>query len=91
MREIEGVNELHKANNAYNKYVATAIQLAKQATTPRDLIDLISDAKTIEDLNREAEIRAEMFVAQVVEQAKQLTQSNITENNIPEPEEEEER
>ncbi len=88
MRDIEGANVIHKANTDYNKYVANAIQFAKQATTERDLIDLLSAAKTIEDLNREAGMRV---AQQAVEQAKQLTQSNITEDNIPKPEEEEER
>ncbi|MCI8620653.1 MAG: hypothetical protein HFJ50_02240 [Clostridia bacterium] len=51
MRELEGVNELHKANTAYNPRVLKAMKFAHSVKTPRDFIDCLAGMKGLENLN----------------------------------------
>ena len=55
MRELPGVNELHKSNNEYNKDVALVIKMATQATNARELIDVLNGGKRLEDIARQSE------------------------------------
>lgn len=50
MRELEGVNELHKPNTDFNKNVVSAIEAATKAKETRDFIDILSQAKTLRDV-----------------------------------------
>ena len=50
MREIEGVNELHKSNTEYNKGVVEVIGIASKAKEPRDVIDILGKGKKLRDI-----------------------------------------
>ena len=51
MRELEGVNELHKPNTEYNPRVLRAIKFAHSVKTPKDFSDCLSGIKSLENLN----------------------------------------
>ncbi|MDE5831318.1 MAG: hypothetical protein K2H53_07090 [Clostridia bacterium] len=55
MRELPGVNELHKSNTDYNKNVVHVIKAATQASNTRDFIDILGQSKKIEDVTRYTE------------------------------------
>lgn len=50
MRELEGVNQLHKANTDYHPGVVRAIKLAQSTKTPNEFGDCLSGAKKLENI-----------------------------------------
>ena len=45
MRELEGVNELHKSNTDYNPNVVESMKSAARAKNPRAYIDYLGGTK----------------------------------------------
>ena len=48
MREVDGANELHKANTDYNKDVVRALKGAMRANSTKDYIDYLSGTKRLD-------------------------------------------
>lgn len=55
MRELPGVNDLHKSNSDFNKDVASVIRMATQAPSARELINVLNGGKRLEDTDRQSE------------------------------------
>lgn len=51
MRDLPGVNVVHKSNNEYNPQVVAAVKDAKHVKNTRDYIDLLNGAKSKEDIS----------------------------------------
>lgn len=49
------INVVHKANTDYNSRVVSALKSAHAAKTTRDLIDIYSNAKTVQDVTERIE------------------------------------
>ena len=95
MREFEGVNDIHALASKTNKAVRYRIKIENLSKTPRNFIDVLSGAKKLEDITKETEEK-EMVIEEAKEKNYNLNVSYVLhldneKDNIPEPEEEEER
>lgn len=95
MREFEGVNDIHALASKTNKAVRYRIKIENLSKTPRNFIDVLSGAKKLEDITKETEAK-EMIIEEAKEKNYNLNVSYVLhldneKDNIPEPEEEEER
>ncbi len=95
MRELPGVNDLHKRPSAANDRITYIIKAANKAKEEVNLMAILSRAKTLEDVTRQEEAK-EMIIEEAKEKNYNLNVSYVLhldneKDNIPEPEEEEER
>lgn len=51
MRELKGVNEVHKSNTDYNSRVLRAMKFAQSTKTPDEFANCLSGAKTLENVS----------------------------------------
>lgn len=99
MREFEGVNDIHALASETNKAVRYRIKIENLSKTPKNFIDVLSGAKKLEDITKETEEK-EMVIEETDRKDYNLEVSYLMyfdnkdkkiQDNIPEPEEEEER
>lgn len=99
MREFEGVNDIHVLTSKTNKAIRYTIKVENLSKTPRNFIDVLSGAKSLEDITKKTEEK-EIVIEDTEEKDYNLEVSYLLyldnknkeeRNNIPEPEEEEER